>query len=173
MFSAEAVASGLIWAGMSFMAAFWPPGGRFISAGVKYITLNLQRIRKRTGKNNLNVDDNRSDTQDGIVVHGDQRGKCVPDSMNLVVFLNYWLCCDTCILSVCLIVMLMSQRTTGPHTPPPRTSPSARTKEGRIHLCKCPKNFLLSFSLSVRAGAAPSITGNWASSSPPSLARTL
>lgn len=61
MFSAEAVASGLIWAEMSFMAAFWPPGGQFISAGVKYITLNVQCIRKRVGEdNNLNVDENRS-----------------------------------------------------------------------------------------------------------------
>ncbi len=42
MFSAEAVASGLIWAEMSFMAAIWPPRAWPDSARVKYITLNVQ-----------------------------------------------------------------------------------------------------------------------------------
>lgn len=47
MFSAEAVASALIWVEMSFMAAFWPPQGRPISARVKYITLTVQCSREQ------------------------------------------------------------------------------------------------------------------------------
>ncbi len=61
MFSAEAVASGLIWAEMSFMAAIWPPRARPDSARVKYITLNVQ-VQLSAGQwgNNLKDDDNRS-----------------------------------------------------------------------------------------------------------------